>query len=385
MKVLIAGAAALVASSLGASAADLAKRAPVAVDYVKVCDAYGEGFFYIPGTETCLKIGGYVRFDITGGRDDFDIFSRGGNHYNTLARLQLQVDARSQTSFGVLRSFAAMNFNKNSSTSPDGENTFEVDQAYIQWGGLTAGKAQSFFDFFTGYAPAVNYGELVHDDKVNLLAYTFGFAGGLTATISLEDATQAGRQEADLGASGVYGGNRVPDIVGNLKLEQGWGTAQVMAVAHNVYGYTELDSVDKWGFAVGAGLTLKLPAFGADDEFGIQAAYADGAIRYLGFNLPWAYDFDYVNAARSTGWGVFAGLKHGFTPTLAGILQGGYISVDADYNPNDLDLWDVSAALTWTPVTNLEITPFVEYRSAKTDELGKQTGWTGGLRLQRNF
>ena len=29
------------------------------VDYVRVCDAYGSGYFYIPGTETCLAIGGY--------------------------------------------------------------------------------------------------------------------------------------------------------------------------------------------------------------------------------------------------------------------------------------------------------------------------------------
>ena len=27
------------------------------VEYVRICDAYGSGFYYIPGTETCLKIG----------------------------------------------------------------------------------------------------------------------------------------------------------------------------------------------------------------------------------------------------------------------------------------------------------------------------------------
>jgi len=32
------------------------------VDYVRVCDAYGSGFFYIPGTETCLRISGYVDY-----------------------------------------------------------------------------------------------------------------------------------------------------------------------------------------------------------------------------------------------------------------------------------------------------------------------------------
>lgn len=385
--ILASAAAALVASSFGASAADLAKKAPAAVDYVKVCDAYGAGFFYIPGTDTCLKIGGYLRAQVVAGDDDYGNLggSRDDDDFQTLARLQLQVDARTATSFGVLRSFAAINGDMTTGSS---QGEFDVDQAYIQWGGLTVGRAQSFFDFFTGYAPAVNYGELVHDDKVNLLAYTFTFANGLSATLSLEDSTMAGRQ--DQGAFGYYpggwyAGNHAPDVVANLKLEQGWGTAQVMGVAHNVYGYTNADGIDKWGFALGAGLTLKLPAFGADDEFGIQAAYADGAIRYLGFNLPYVYDFDYYTEEKSTGWGVFAGIKHGFTPTLVGALQGGFVSVDADYDLNDQDLWDVSASLTWTPATGLEITPFVEYRSVSADEFGDLTGWTGGLRIQRNF
>src|SRR6202163_63972 len=31
------------------------------VQYVKVCSLYGAGFYYIPGTDMCLKVGGYVR------------------------------------------------------------------------------------------------------------------------------------------------------------------------------------------------------------------------------------------------------------------------------------------------------------------------------------
>jgi len=42
----------------GAQAADLPVKAR-AVEYVRVCSLYGAGFFYIPGTDTCIKIGGY--------------------------------------------------------------------------------------------------------------------------------------------------------------------------------------------------------------------------------------------------------------------------------------------------------------------------------------
>ena len=32
------------------------------VEYERVCDVYGTGFYYIPGTENCLKITGYVEY-----------------------------------------------------------------------------------------------------------------------------------------------------------------------------------------------------------------------------------------------------------------------------------------------------------------------------------
>ena len=41
----------------GAQAADLPVKAK-AVEYVRVCSLYGAGFFYIPGTDTCIKLGG---------------------------------------------------------------------------------------------------------------------------------------------------------------------------------------------------------------------------------------------------------------------------------------------------------------------------------------
>src|SRR5690606_20115926 len=72
---LLGSAAALVAAS-GAQAADaIVAPEPEAVEYVRVCDAYGAGYFYIPGTETCLRIHGYVRYDATGGDD---VYARGG-------------------------------------------------------------------------------------------------------------------------------------------------------------------------------------------------------------------------------------------------------------------------------------------------------------------
>src|SRR6201989_2192668 len=60
---LLSSAAGLVAVP-GAKAADLPVKAK-AIEYVKVCSLYGAGFWYIPGTDTCIRIGGYVRADTT--------------------------------------------------------------------------------------------------------------------------------------------------------------------------------------------------------------------------------------------------------------------------------------------------------------------------------
>ena len=60
---LLVSAAGLVAVS-GAQAADLPVKAKP-VEYVKVCSLYGAGFYYIPGTDICMKVGGYIRYQVT--------------------------------------------------------------------------------------------------------------------------------------------------------------------------------------------------------------------------------------------------------------------------------------------------------------------------------
>src|SRR3984893_6630979 len=64
VKSLILGSAAGLLAMSGAQAADLPVKAK-AVEYVRICSLYGAGFFYIPGTDTCIKLGGYLRADLT--------------------------------------------------------------------------------------------------------------------------------------------------------------------------------------------------------------------------------------------------------------------------------------------------------------------------------
>src|SRR5690606_21430745 len=82
---LLGSAAALVAVS-GARAADAVVIAePEPFEYVRICDTYGAGFYYIPGTETCLKFSGYMRYDIgVGARGMEDVIDK-EYFYNALA------------------------------------------------------------------------------------------------------------------------------------------------------------------------------------------------------------------------------------------------------------------------------------------------------------
>src|SRR6266567_1196618 len=102
----------------GAQAADFSVKAKAA-EYVKLCSQYGAGFSYIPGTDTCIKLGGYLRVDSTfnGGIYDAPAWSGDlgqGNRYRDYfaarSRMALSVDTRSATEYGVVRTFGQADF-----------------------------------------------------------------------------------------------------------------------------------------------------------------------------------------------------------------------------------------------------------------------------------
>ncbi|NEI42593.1 porin, partial [Rhizobium leguminosarum] len=98
IKSLLLGSAAALAVVSGAQAADAIVAAePEPVEYVRVCDAYGTGYFYIPGTETCLKINGYIRFQVNVGED-----VGGDSDWDAVTRGQVQFTAKSDTEYGPL-------------------------------------------------------------------------------------------------------------------------------------------------------------------------------------------------------------------------------------------------------------------------------------------
>ena len=191
IKSLLLGSAAALVAVTGARAADvIVPVAPDPVDYVRVCDVYGKGFFYIPGTETCLQIGGYVRFKyaVIGNRatlnDNGDDYSAG-----SAVRVRLNFDAREETELGTLRGFARVQAtNAFGNNGVAGNSSFDqpysMDMGYIQLGGLTMGYLDSLWTQEDGLFTDTDLP--VGDIQVNRVSYTYA-ANGFSAAVSLED------------------------------------------------------------------------------------------------------------------------------------------------------------------------------------------------------
>ncbi len=435
------GSAAALVSVVGAQAADLPTRQAAPIEYVRICDAYGAGFFYIPGTDTCLKVGGLAMTEVrsydasysisplsangvvsgigantgagsslnpnvaagvavrqNGGASAFGVIPTGSQYSNSRSRDdygwdslgRIELDARTGTPWGVLRSFIRVDAYVGTGTANTGalttggsfisgaslyntsagngatRETTIVNKAFIQFAGLTAGRAQSMFDF---YASAYNYQNIAGSNATTqLIAYTATFGNifnGLSATLSVEDenARQAGigstlgatyvntvskagvvtNTLAPIVVGGIGGtsfvgspsGTAWPDIVGNIRVDQPWGAVQFSAAGHEARGSLFASSsfptsaapaatafstsyafpantTNSYGWAIQGGVQLNADYISAGDKLWLQAAYEQGALSYVwGNNLASSYGAvngnrfygsGYTPADTSAGW-----------------------------------------------------------------------------------
>jgi hypothetical protein len=407
VKSLILGSAAGLVAMSGAQAADLPVKAK-AVEYVRICSLYGAGFFYIPGTDTCIKLGGYLRadtsFNASGAYDSPNWTGAPGqanrlrNYFIARSRQDLNIDTRTATEYGVVRTFFDATFNWTTGDAIAG-GTLGVYYAFIQFAGFTFGKAVSQFDTpWTGY-PGNNTSYLIggHDDVtgINQIAYTASFGNGVTGSISLEDPSaynQGGLYNTSSGPSGAfanvggtpisvtgaglatqtllstgvpgtpsYGGVAAPDIVGQIRVDQAWGLFQASVAAHNLHASYYGTSAtlneanghpsDTWGWAGMLALSIKNIPTGPGDTINMDLSYANGASRYViggvspnnfsmfgGTSAPGAYQ---SLAIGISGDGVFGGSS--FTsPTATSIQKSTAWGFRGAYTHNWDAYWNTS-------------------------------------------
>jgi Porin subfamily len=343
----IGSAAALVAFS-GARAADAVVAEPEAVEYVRVCDAAGAGFFYIPGGETCLKIGGYVRYQIS--------YAQGDNGWNKSATANLQFSTWSDTELGALTSYIEVGatrvsgnaagivwVDKNADGNVDAnelsiDGSVNVNHAYMSLGGLSMGyNGDGNYDGGLDGEGTAGGGAGAH-----YISYKFT-SGAVSATLALEEETN--------------NVNYVPNVVAKVSYSAG---------SIGLDGWAAYD--DKDGVGTVNGFSLKgraSVAVGDAGSFKLLATYNNR-------------DNFYSNGGQ---WSIGASYSHKLNEKLAltGAVQ--YIAntnFAAAGSPSKLNL---GAVVDYTIVPGFAAKLAVTY-SKPTGVKGSTSGF---LRFQRSF
>jgi porin-like protein len=475
MKGLLLGSAAGLVAVAGARAADLPVKAKP-VEYVKVCNLYGAGFFYVPGTDTCLKIGAYMRGEIGWGQaagSPIGVETAGGQFTRTdtsqlmnRVRSEITLDIRTQTEYGTLRSYLEGGFE--AAPVAGGAATNDVvwfDRGFVQFAGLTAGRIRSYFDITSPFTYAFTVQGTTGDSDIPRglwgIAYTAQFGNGWSATLSFEDGASSDqgnnagqarsrtRRDVNLSAPSQWGlgaasfdneGWKFPDVVGDVRIDQAWGYAQLSVALHDAsagYYTTAVGDAcganafcqnlghpgDTYGWAVQAGFNIADFLGMKGDRFSVQAVYTVGASGYATANVTtpmvygagnsaafgWLTDGVFVtgsNVQLTTVWSVNAGYQHYWSPKWRTSLYGGYLQVDYDgaaqsmictsgpggtpapalvltgisnCSPN-WSMWQVGSRTMWNPHPDLDIGVDVAWTHLNTAFAGTATLAANGAR-----
>jgi hypothetical protein len=405
--ILLSGTAALLSLSCGAtmsSAADM-PLVKVPVQYVKACNKLdGEGFFTIPGTDSCIKIGGYIRLQaVTGGSGDGTVTGADNmapqgvktrTNTSTLnydARAVMSVDVRVPTTLGQVRGYARFGAEQD---TPIGSGYMSVlpqatsntpflmwDRGYVQFFGFTVGKARSFFDIWAASDGSLTYGNLRTTGDTDLTgvvlaAYTYAWGNGFSASVSAENPNDHFKVGvADLGLAGQMGlgtfatdnafttgtnqGIGLPDFVGNVRTDQSWGYAGVSGALHQVAaGY--YSAVAPGAAAPGCTAGTLCSGFGSPtNQLGWAASggadvfVPTGKEDTLGFDIVYADGaIDY--AAKGNRWQLYnSGNNAGFAWGFDGVFDnigGGIAPFQASGSIDLTKAWSFNAGYEhhWT-------------------------------------
>jgi hypothetical protein len=308
------------------------------------------------------------------------------------------------------------------------------DRGFIQFAGFTAGKIRSYFDI-NSFAPYSYSNNRVSGDTgatgLYGIAYTAQFGNGVTASLSFEDGGSSvsgnnngsaggrGRFTVDAAAPAFFAqgaqivdnkGTTFPDVVGALRIDQAWGYAQVAAALHDASGayYGAVDSNlnnhpgDKLGFAVTGGFTLNDVLGLKGDQFGMQAAYAQGAAGYVtrvntpmlvwdsntNVGMNWVTDgvFDTGTGIElTTTWGINGFYQHFWNPKWRTSLYGGYVEVDYNGTATAIVNQRLGGTACATPTVPATATTITAFTPAAGNACSPDSSWWQvGTRTQWN-
>ena len=411
IKSLILGSATAALAATGAQAADAIVIAePEPVEYVRVCDVYGAGFFYIPGTETCLRIGAEIRHQV--GTADSDAGGAASNFYgfvedtwNSHSRIRLFVDARSETEYGQLRGYARIDSARTSGLSgitatglAAADGTY-LNHAWLSLGGFRAGWTDSAWVSVPqgGVAAGGSHSDTGLDyayQQAHLIQYNFSGSNGFFGTISLED-----DNDGNYAAPYFADRNYIPNVVGVVGVNQGWGGAWLkVGFDENRLAINPLTllPVDDSGFGVQAGLHYNIPG-APGSSFRLLGFYADSDNKYNPMTGTGHARWDAAGGLLSPDsilvggpeWSIQASYHHQFNAQFGASIGVQYFN-DFYFAGTDvstgLDGWALELVGVWTPVKDFTVRTEVVYSDFDTLAPGVDgDSLSGWVRFSRFF
>ena len=361
IKSLLLGSAAAVVAVSGARAADAIVIAePEPVEYVRVCDVYGAGYFYIPGTETCLKIGGHLRFE-----KYYEKAKGSDAYFEWHTRARIQIEAKNDSEWGTVYSWIRLQGDSYNNTADGAGGNQTRWWYYFGIGGLEFGRFDSPGIRFQGYGGRTDWGGSYGDEwDRQYVSYTFNFEN-VSAFVALENDLVNGvnyNYGVDTDGDGVVDGvildqedsdggrTYLPDISAGIK-----GTFGDYE-AGGFLGYDE-----------------------SDESFNVRS-WVRGDVGIFGFTLFGLYSDSAANSFfHYDGFSAILGLSAKVTDT---------VSVSKDIQWWDDDSWRVIGNVNWAVAPGFSVLLEASYGDGgdgnRVHPVGNHVK-TGMLRFQRSF
>jgi hypothetical protein len=355
-----------------AQAADLSIAEPV--DYVRVCDAFGVGYWYIPGTDTCIKIEGDVEFDATVYNDEEYFYNSSGNHWNFNTGVYFQIHTKSMTDWGPLEGFMAFY------GSAHNESGLNVDEAWISIGPLLVGNTRTLMTYMRGGFAWDGGGWFNAEHFTNTVRLSWAM-NGFGLAVALENPSDYnGGWDRSFGNPVYESYSSFPDVVAALTFSNAMFDAKVSGVYSDWW--------DSWfgnGWAVAAGVVLKLDSLSPGDKFLLKGAYgaAPWVIGGTGANALWYADsFDYSEPT----WMIMASFIHYMNPGFWASVTANYISATEFPFGDRISALQAQFALGYEAAPNFWLKPSITWITYR--DSGGGDSWSDfvfNVRVQRDF
>jgi hypothetical protein len=407
---LLESTAALMVVGAGqAQAADKVVK-PAPVNYVQVCDAYGLGYFIIPGQkDVCLRIQGQVQFQVNFHTRDTEFYSASSTSWHDAgwdSQVQGQVTftAKRQTDHGPLTGVIRLTATSanaqsiqiapttvsgsstasststcsasgsitctvsttttisttttvtNSPTRVPTDRYVQIDRVWMQLGNFKAGYDSSVYGIGTTKQVALNW-----------------TVGGYGLALALDD-------PRDRWGSRLPRYYWAPDIVGNITAAPKWGTWGVSAGAgmaqNTTSGTAAVQGLNPglWVWGVTGKATINTPAIAKGDQLSLSASYGTGCA-FVTNNCGNGM----INNFGATMWTAMAQFKHVFNPAWNTVWQFTWFSTPSGIS----DQWQAQGNLVWQGISNFQIQTRIQ--ANQTVSRTHAPVWNGQVQLQWQY